>query len=152
MEAYFKGELTTACAIYAPYRTGKSEFLYTCFRKTLNSGHLALYGNLEKYLKLVEDYDTEDFAEALEKIKIIWFEFNFESFNMFKTSLKTRFSIPKLLVEDNDIELTVKNETLANIMGEIKIELGALIIGAPKYEERRRTLKRARVFVSFFPQ
>ena len=41
MGAYFKGELT----------------------KTLNSG------NLEKYLKLVEDYDTEDFAEAIDKIK-----------------------------------------------------------------------------------
>ena len=92
----------------------------------------SLLGNLlnfkeEKFLVYGKDGETigtlNISLQFLEKNKIIWFEFNFESFNVFKTSLKTRFSIPKLLVEDNDLELTVKNETLANIMGEIKIEL-----------------------------
>ena len=110
----------------------------------------------EKFLVYGKDGETigtlNISLQFLEKNKIIWFEFNFESFNVFKTSLKTRFTIPILLVEDNDIDLSIKNETIANIMREIKIELGALIIGAPKYEERRSTLKRARVFVSFFQQ
>ncbi len=110
----------------------------------------------EKFLVYGKDGETigtlNISLQFLEKNKIIWFEFNFESFKVFKTPLKTRFTIPILLVEDNDIELSAKNETIANIMREIKIELGALIIGAPKYEERRRTLKRARVYISFFQQ
>ena len=68
MDAYFNEKETNPCAVYAPYRTGKSEFLYACFRKTLNNGHIALYGNLEKLLKLAVRYNTDDFADALVKV------------------------------------------------------------------------------------
>src|SRR5271157_2846034 len=51
LDVFFAGQTSLACAISAPFRTGKTEFLFTCFCKTFNSKQLALYGTLEQYLK-----------------------------------------------------------------------------------------------------
>ena len=90
--------------------------------------------------------------QILDEKKIIWFEFNFESFKVFKTPLKTRFLIPIVLTEDIDGEFTDQEDILSEIIEEIKFELGALIIGAPKYMEQTQILDKARVYISHFHQ
>ena len=88
--------------------------------------------------------------DQLENHKIIWFNFNFESHSVFKISLKTKFSIPLLIIDEKKADISKFEEFLRIAVKYSQFELGGLIIGANKFAEKRIVLEKAKFSFNIF--
>ncbi len=94
--------------------------------------------------------NLEIYSEQIENHKIIWFNFNFESYSVFKTSLKTKFSIPLLIIDEEKADISEIEEFLRVAVKRSQFELGALIIGANKFAEKRIVLEKVKFSLNIF--
>ena len=94
--------------------------------------------------------NLEIYSEELENHKIIWFNFNFESHSVFKTSLKTKFSIPLFIIDEEKTDISKIEEFLRIAVKHSQFELGVLIIGANKFAEKRIVLEKAKISFNIF--
>ena len=94
--------------------------------------------------------NLEIYSEQRENHNIIWFNFNFESYSVFKTSLKTKFSIPLLIIDEEKTGISKIEEFHRIAIKRSQFELGALIIGANKFAEKRIVLDKAKFSLNIF--
>lgn len=79
------------------------------------------------------------------EITTLWFKFNFDTYDVFGTRLKSNFSIPVINIAEKELSLIKIKELLMELMAKAEFSLGAYIIGSKNFEKKQITLEKAKI-------